>query len=70
MIQIITLLVMEAELFAAVMCCMDMMYIWRVLRCLKLTVKLPMILEVNNKGAVDFCNNWLVAGRTRHIEVK
>ena len=31
---------------------------------------LPMILEVDNKGAVDFANNWSVAGRTRHIEVK
>ena len=29
-----------------------------------------MILEVDNKGAVDICNNWSVAGRTRHIEVK
>ena len=29
-----------------------------------------MILEVDYKGAVDFANNWSVAGRTRHIEVK
>ena len=70
MMPIITLSVMEMELFAAVMCCMAMMYIWRVLRCLELTVELHMILEVDNKGAVDFCNNWSVAGRTRHIEVK
>ena len=40
------------------------------LKCFELTVELPMILEVDNKGAVDFCNNWSVAGRTRHIEVK
>jgi hypothetical protein len=29
-----------------------------------------MILEVDNKGAVDFINGWSVSGRTRHIEVK
>ena len=32
--------------------------------------KLPMILEVDNKGAVDICNSWTVGGRTRHVEVK
>ena len=29
-----------------------------------------MILEVDNKGAVDICHSWTVGGRTRHIEVK
>ena len=29
-----------------------------------------MILEIDNKGAVDLCNNWAVAGRTRHIDVR
>ena len=29
-----------------------------------------MVIEIDNKGTVDFCNNWSVAGRTRHIEVK
>jgi hypothetical protein len=70
MMPIIALSVMEAELYAAVQCAMDMMYIWRVMTAMGLTVKLPMILEVDNKGCVDFCNNWSVAGRTRHIEVK
>ena len=70
MMPIIALSVMEAELYAAVQCVMDMMYIWRILCCLGLQVALPMILEVDNKGAVDFANNWSVAGRTRHIEVK
>ena len=29
-----------------------------------------MILEMDNKGAVDMANNWSVGGRTKHIDVK
>ena len=70
MMSIVALSVMEAELYAAVQCVMDMMYICRELTGLELEVKLPMIVEVNNKGCVDFCNNWSFARRTRRIEVK
>jgi hypothetical protein len=34
-----------------------------------LKVKLPMILEMDNKGAVDLANNWIIGGRTRHVNV-
>ena len=27
-----------------------------------------MVLECDNKGAVDLINNWSVGGRTRHIQ--
>lgn len=70
MMPIIALSVMEAELYSAVQCTQDMLYCWRVMMCMGLTIKLPMTLYVDNKGAVDFCNNWSVAGRTRHIEIK
>ena len=70
MMPVIALSVMEAELYAAVQCAQDMMYIWRVMSGMGLQVKMPMTLEIDNKGSVDFCNNWSVAGRTRHIEVK
>ena len=33
-------------------------------------MKLPMVLEMDNKGAVDLANNWSVAGRTRHVDVR
>ena len=62
MMPIIALSVMEAELYAAVQCVMDMIYIYRELTGLELEVKLPMIVEVDNKVCVDFCNNWSVAG--------
>jgi len=41
-----------------------------VLESMQLKVKLPMILEIDNKGTVDLANNWSVGGRTRHIDVR
>ena len=32
-------------------------------------VELPMLLEMDNKGAVNLANNWSVGGRTRHMDV-
>ena len=52
--------VTEAELFAAVQCVQDMLYVMRLLESMDLKVKKPMILHVDNKGAVDLANNWSV----------
>jgi len=35
-----------------------------------LKVKFPMILELDNKGAVDLPNNCSIGGRTRHVDVR
>src|SRR5687767_2152082 len=70
MMSIVVLSVTEAELFAAILCVQDMMFIMRLLNSMQLKVKMPMILHVDNKGTKDLCNNWTVGGRTRHIEVK
>ncbi len=32
-------------------------------------MKLPVILEMDNKGAVDIANNWSIRGRTRHVDI-
>ena len=32
-------------------------------------MKLPMILEMDNKGAVDLASNWSIGGCTRHVDV-
>jgi hypothetical protein len=42
----------------------------RVLESIGLKVQKPMILQIDNKGAVDLANNWSIGGRTRHIEVR
>ena len=42
----------------------------RVLESMGLKVKKPMILEIDNKGAVDLSKNWSVSGRTRHDSIR
>ena len=66
----VTLSVTEAETAAAVTCAQDMIFVKKILESMELQVHLPMILEVDNKGAVDLANNWTVGGRTRHTEVR
>lgn len=46
------------------------MFTYRLLTSMGLKVKLPMLLEMDNKGAVDLANNYSVGGRTRHVDVR
>jgi len=48
----------------------DIMYVKRLLESIDLRVALPMVLEVENKGAVDLINNFSVIGRTRQLETR
>ena len=67
--KFVTLSVMEAESAARVMVVQDMLYTYQMLTLMGLQVNLPMILEMDNKGAVDLANNWSIGGRTRHVDV-
>ena len=60
----------EAELNAAVLCVQDMIYQKNTLESIGLRVELPMVLEMDNRGAIDLINSFSVGGRTRHIAVK
>jgi hypothetical protein len=40
-----------------------------VLGLLGLKVKLPIVLEIDDQGAVCLANNWSIRGRTGHIDV-
>eukprot|EP00957_Ditylum_brightwellii_P070989 5395278-Ditylum_brightwellii.AAC.1 len=66
----VALSVTEAETIAGVQCAQDMLYIKRVLECKGLQVELPMLLNIDNSGAVDLANNWSAGGRTRHMETR
>ena len=68
--RIIALSVTEAETISGVTCVQEMIYAMKILLSLGLLVELPMILEINNKGAVDMANNWSVGGRTKHMDVR
>ena len=46
-----------------------MIYVYRILKNIGFKVKFPMIIEVDNQGAVDSENNWRVVVITRHFEV-
>ena len=65
----VALSVCGAEQMSGVLCAQDMLHTKNVLELMGLKVKLPMILEMDNKGAVDLANNWSVGGRTRHVDV-
>ena len=68
--HLVALSITEAEFIAAIECAQDMLFAMRVLESMWLKVEKPMLLELDNKGAVDLANNWSVAGRTRHIATK
>jgi len=68
--DIVTLSVTEAEIVAATMCIQEMLYVKKVIEGIGLEIELPMIIEVDNKGAKDLMNNWSVGGRTKHIDVR
>ena len=65
-----TLSVTEAETVSLIEIIQDMLYVKDLLESIELKVKLPMIVECDNKGVIDLVNGWTVVGRTRHLCVK
>ena len=59
--KFVTLSVTEAESGAGVTTAQDMMFTYRLLNSMGLKVELPMLLEMDNKGAVDLANNYTVS---------
>ena len=47
-----------------------MLFARQIILSMGLKVKLPMLLEMDNKGGKDIINSWAVGGRTRHIDVR
>ena len=68
--KVVALSVTEAETMSAVTCAQDMLYARKLLISLGLKVELPMVLDIDNSGAVDLSNNWSAGGRTRHMDVR
>ena len=65
-----TLSVTETETVATVTCVQDMMFVKNIIESMKLEVELPMRLEIDNQGDVDLVHNFLVGGRTKHVEIR
>jgi hypothetical protein len=68
--RIVSLSTTKAETYAGVTCVQDMLYMKIVMELLRLRVKLRMVLEMDNQGAVYPAKNWSIGGRTRHIDVQ
>lgn len=66
----VTLSVTEAEGSAGVTAAQDMLYTYNVVTSMGAEVATPMLLEIDNKGAVFIANSWSVGGRTRHVDVR
>ena len=60
----------KAELDAAILCVQDMIYGKNLLESVGLKVQLPMVLEMDNKGALDLIKRFSVGERTRHMDIK
>ena len=60
----------EAELIALVMCVQEMMFLKKLVESIELQVELPMIVQCDNKAAVDLVNGHQSAGGTKHIDVR
>ena len=65
-----TISVTKAEVIALVQCVQDLMYMKKLLNTMKLKVKEPIVVEVDNKGAVDLINDWSSTGGTKHMDVR
>ncbi len=47
-----------------------MLYAKNLLKSIGLIAKLPLVLEIYSKGAVDLINSFTVGGCTHHINIK
>ena len=68
--KLVTLSSTEAELVALVQCVQEMMAAKRLLESMGLQVKLQMIIECDNKEAVDLVNGYQVGAGTKHIDIR
>ena len=68
--RIVSISIGEAELIQATELAQDMLYVYRELTEMGLSVETPMIEEIDNSGAIDIANNWSSTGRTRHMDIR
>ena len=66
----IALSVTEAELMAMVACVQEMIQAKQILEGMRIKVKLPMLIECDNKGAVDLVNGYRIKQGSKHIDIK
>ena len=68
--QCVTLSSTEAEYVACSQCVTEMEFVRQLLRSMGVYVILPMIVYVDNTGAIELARNRSTTGRTKHIDVR
>ena len=66
----VTSSVTKLELTSGANCAQDVSFVMRQMQSLKLKVKSPMKLKIDDKGAVDFTNSWTIGGRIWHVDIR
>jgi len=66
----VTLSSTEAEYVAVSEVCAEIMFVKQVMEFLHIPVKLPIVVHVDNVGAIFLANNATTGQRTRHIDVR
>jgi len=66
----ITLSSAEAELVALSECVKDVRFVMKIMEDLKLEVKRPVVVRVDNVGAMFLAENSTTSQRTRHIDIR
>ena len=67
---VVALSTTKAELYAAVITAMDMMFTYHIMVLMGLTIELPMKLHCDNMEAIGYVNNWSCGGRIKHANIK
>ena len=68
--KIIFLSVVEAELIVLAQVVQEMLCVIRILESIGLKVQKHVIVESDNKGAIDLCNSLKFDGRTKNIDTR
>eukprot|EP00957_Ditylum_brightwellii_P210903 15365538-Ditylum_brightwellii.AAC.1 len=68
--RVVVIYVTKAETIPGVQCVQNMLYINKFLESIELKVELPMLLYMDNSGAIDLIHNWSASGRIRHMETR
>jgi hypothetical protein len=66
----VSLSVTEAEYIAISEVCAEIMFVKQVLEFLQVVVKLPIVVNVDNVGAIFLANNASTSQRTKHVDVR
>ena len=70
MMLVVELSTTKAELYAAVITAVNMMFTYHIMVVMGLTIELPMKLHCDNMGAIGYVNNWSCGGRIKHANIK